>query len=359
MNDATLNAPPRRREIQKRATIRDVAREADVSIASVSRVLNNMGCVSDVTRDRILDVAERLRYVPHEGARSLTRQQTSAIGLILPDLHGEFFSELLRGADAAARAVGFPLLVSTTHGNVEEAASAIRSMRGRVDGLLVMSPHVDSKFTEQHLPGDFPVVFLNTQPGAAANVVSVDDYAGAVAMVRHLASCGRRRIAHIAGPTGNSDAAERLRGYRDACVGPVASCFVFQGDFTVEAGRAAGRAFAALDPRPDAIFAANDLMAAGCMEALAECGISVPAQIAVGGFDDVPLARFLSPPLTTMRTDVAGLGRMAIEQLVTAMGVSTVPPADPIVPLLVIRQSCGHSALNQTKSIMSGSQSHD
>lgn len=328
-----------------------------MSIASVSRVLNNLGCVSDVTRERILNVAERLRYVPHEGARSLTRQQTSAIGLILPDLHGEFFSELLRGADAAAREVGFHLLVSTTHGNVEEAVSAIRSMRGRVDGLLLMSPHVDSEFAEQHLPGGFPVVFLNTQPAAGANVVSVDDYAGAVTMVRHLIKVGRSRIAHIAGPAANSDAAERLRGYRDACVGhQVTSDLVFQGDFTVEAGRAAGRAFAALNPRPDAIFAANDLMAAGCMEALAECRIGVPADIAVGGFDDVPLARFLSPPLTTMRTDVARFGRMAIEHLVNAMGDSAVAPkADPIVPLLVVRQSCGHSPTNHNKNTFPGS----
>lgn len=356
MTDVTLKPPARRRSADKRITIRDVAREAEVSIASVSRVLNNLGSVSDGTRERILQVAERLRYFPHEGARSLTRQQTSAIGLILPDLHGEFFSELLRGADAAARAVGFHLLVSTTHGNVEEAISAIRAMRGRVDGLLLMSPHVDSQFAEQHLPRDFPVVFLNTQPAAGANVVSVDDYAGAMTMVRHLSEVGRNRIAHITGPAGNSDAAERLRGYRDACAHKVAPDFVFQGDFTVEAGRAAGRAFAALDPRPDAVFAANDLMAAGCMEALAECGMNIPEDIAVGGFDDVPLARFLSPPLTTMRTDVARFGRMAIEQLVTAMGDSAMPPkADPIIPLLVVRQSCGHSSTNHDKSIFSGS----
>ncbi|GAC1587685.1 MAG: LacI family DNA-binding transcriptional regulator [Sphingomicrobium sp.] len=314
-------------------------------------MLNNLGSVGEVTRERILEVAERLRYVPHEGARSLTRQQTSAIGLILPDLHGEFFSELLRGADAAARAVGFHLLVSTTHGNVEEAASAIRSMRGRVDGLLLMSPHIDSHFTERHLSGDLPVVFLNTQPTAGANVVSIDDYAGAVTMVRHLAGLGRSRIAHIAGPVGNSDAAERVRGYRGACPAPVEARFFFRGDFTVEAGRAAGRAFAALDRRPDAIFAANDLMAAGCMEALAECGIAVPAEVAVGGFDDVPLARFLSPPLTTMRTDVARFGRRAIEHLVTTMENSAVPPkADQIVPLLVIRQSCGYVPFNQNKN---------
>lgn len=346
MNRLATTLPFARPSFTKSVTIKDVAREAGVSIASVSRVLNNVGRVGVATRERILDTAERLRYVPHEGARSLIRQRTATIGMVLPDLHGEFFSELLRGADAAARALGLHLLVSTSHGELDEAASAIRSMRGRVDGVLLMSPHFDADFTARHLTGDLPVVLLNAQPDAGPHVVSIDDYAGAVVMVRHLASTGRTRIAHIAGPTGNTDAAERLRGYYDARGGPSDSRYVFQGDFSVESGRAAALAFAALDPRPDAIFAANDMMAAGCMDALEECGVDVPDEIAVGGFDDVPLAHFLSPPLTTMRIDVARFGRKAIEQLVGVIGGGTALPADAgerVIPQLVIRQSCGQS----------------
>ena len=337
-------------------TIKDIAREADVSIASVSRVLNNVGRVSDATRARILSIAERLRYVPHEGARSLIRKRTATVGMVLPDLHGEFFSELLRGADSAARGLGMHLLVSTSHGDPDEAAAAIRSMRGRVDGLLLMSPHVDASFAASHLSGDLPVVLLNAPTGAAAHLVSIDDYAGAVAMVRHLSASGCTRIAHIAGPVGNSDAAERLRGYRDALGQPADPALIFQGDFSVDAGRAAALAFAALSPRPDAIFAANDMMAAGCMEALAELGIAIPGEIAVGGFDDVPLAHFLSPPLTTMRIDVARFGRTAFVQLVAAIARQPdPPPVEKIVPTLVIRQSCGHLSSKNKENSVSGS----
>ena len=346
------SAPVRARNV----TIKDIAREADVSIASVSRVLNNVGRVSDATRARILSIAERLRYVPHEGARSLIRKRTAMVGMVLPDLHGEFFSELLRGADSAARALGMHLLVSTSHGDPDEAAAAIRSMRGRVDGLLLMSPHVDSTFAARHLSGDLPVVLLNAPTGAAAHLVSIDDYAGAVAMVRHLSASGCTRIAHIAGPVGNSDAAERLRGYRDALGQPADPALIFQGDFSVDAGRAAALAFAALSPRPDAIFAANDMMAAGCMEALAELGIAIPGEIAVGGFDDVPLAHFLSPPLTTMRIDVARFGRTAFVQLVAAIARQPdLSPVEKIVPTLVIRQSCGYLSSKNKENSVSGS----
>ena len=347
---------PRTRNV----TIKDIAREAAVSIASVSRVLNNVGRVSNATRARILSIAERLHYVPHEGARSLIRNRTATVGMVLPDLHGEFFSELLRGADSAARALGMQLLVSTSHGDPDEAAAAIRSMRGRVDGLLLMSPHVDSSFVARQLSGDLPVVLLNAPPGTAPHFVSIDDYAGAAAMVRHLAAAGRTHIAHIAGPVGNSDAAERLRGYRDALGREADPALIFQGDFSVEAGRAAALAFAVLSPRPDAIFAANDMMAAGCMEALAELGIAVPGEIAIGGFDDVPLAHFLSPPLTTMRIDVARFGRTAVDQLVAAIAdAADVPQVEKIVPVLVIRKSCGHASHHYKTTSFQGAEYHE
>ena len=350
------SSPPRTRNV----TIKDIAREAEVSVASVSRVLNNVGRVGDATRVRILGIVERLRYVPHEGARSLIRRRTATIGMILPDLHGEFFSELLCGVDHAARAVGMQLLVSTSHGNQGEAAAAIRSMRGRVDGFLLMSPHLNTEFATDHVSGNLPVVFLNAPSGTASHFVSIDHYAGAVAMVRHLAAAGRTRIAHIAGPLGNSDSAERLQGYRDALGSEADPALVVQGDFSVAAGRAAALAFASLSPRPDAIFAANDMMAVGCMEALAELGIAVPGEIAIGGFDDVPLAHFLSPPLTTMRIDVARLGRTAVEQLVTAIaGAADFPPVAKIVPVLVVRKSCGHASHHNKSTSLQGVKHHE
>jgi LacI family transcriptional regulator len=326
----------------KSVTIKDVAREADVSVASVSRVLNGVGRVGEATRARILNTAERLRYIPHEGARSLITRRTATIGMVLPDLHGEFFSEMLRGADSAARARGLHLLVSTSHGDPEEAAAALRSMRGRVDGLLLMSPHLDSEFLKRHLPDGLPALLMIGPSVEGRPGVRIEDFEGAATMVRHLADNGRRRIAHIAGPAANHDAAERLRGYLAARPEPLGDEYVVRGDFTVRSGYAAGRLLAALDPMPDAIFAANDMMAAGCIDALRKLGIAVPGQIAIGGFDDVPLAALLRPALTTMRVNVADFGRRALDQLAATIEDMTRDPADDsIVPELVIRESSG------------------
>ncbi len=324
----------------KPVTIKDVAREASVSIASVSRVLNGVGRVGEATRRRILSTAERLRYVPHEGARSLINRRTDTIGMILPDLHGEFFSELLRGADAAARARGLHLLVSTSHGSEAEAASAIRSMRGRVDGLIIMSPHSGSAEASLPLPADIPAVLMNGTPRDDRSCVNVQNYEGAVAMVRHLASTGAVRIAHVAGPRGNGDARDRLRGYLDARPAELDGAYVVSGDFSAASGYAAGRHLASLPEPPEAIFAANDMMAAGCLEALEHLGISVPDRIAVGGFDDVPLARFLRPALTTMRVNVADLGGKALERLAASLEDARAEPAvETILPELVVRDS--------------------
>ena len=333
----------------KTVTIKDVAREAEVSVASVSRVLNGVGRVGEATRTRILHTAERLRYMPHEGARSLIKRRTATIGMVLPDLHGEFFSELLRGADAAARVSDLQLLVSTSHGNTDEAAAAIRSMRGRVDGLLIMSPHLDPDFLTQNLPDSLPIVLLNAEPIEGRSGVAVENYGGAVTMVRHLAACGRRRIAHIAGPAGNSDAAERSRGYVDARPAELDERYVVRGDFSVASGYEAGLILADLHPLPDAVFAANDMMAAGCLEALERRGVRVPTDIALGGFDDVPIAHSLRPGLTTMRINVADLGRKAMERLTTAIAETDEAPENEwIVPQLVVRESCGFARRTRT-----------
>lgn len=328
-------------------TIKDVAREADVSIASVSRVLNGVGRVGQATRSRILDTAERLSYVPHEGARSLITRRTSTIGMILPDLHGEFFSELLRGADGAARARGLHLLVSTSHGSVAEAAAAIRSMRGRVDGLIVMSPQLAPEPLTP--PPAVPTILINAHPAEGQAGVTVQNYEGAVAMVRHLAETGARRIAHIAGPQENGDAADRRRGYCDSRPLDLGADFTVAGDFTAASGYAAGLKLGRLDPLPDAVFAANDMMAAGCMEAFADLGLRVPDDIKVGGFDDVPLARFLRPALTTMRIDLAALGAKAFEQLAAAIEApGGAPRIEQILPELMVRDSCGHRSGRDT-----------
>ena len=239
------------------ASIKEVALKAGVSVATVSRVINGTGPVAAETRSRIQDAIDKLRYVPHGAARSLITNQTDTIGVLLPDLYGEFFSEVIRGIDLAARRNGYHVLVSGFHSDRSEIEAVLRAMRGRVDGLIVLSPDVDAQTLQRNLPDTLPVVLLNT-PGTAAHLrlaFNIDNYGGAFAMVRHLAGLGHRRIALIRGPKENVDAQERLRGYHDALQPPVSrpARRIWSSKGTSARSRATGRAGAcsSCSPRPD------------------------------------------------------------------------------------------------------------
>jgi LacI family transcriptional regulator len=326
-------------------TITDVAREARVSVASVSRVVNGHANVTPETRQRIIEVVDRLRYVPHTAARSLITKRTHVIGVLLPDLYGGFFSELIRGIDAAARQLGLHLLLSSSHGDASEMAAAIRAMRGRVEGLLVLAPQLDAAALGE-LDAEVPTVFMNSRvDDGVSPSLSIDSYGGARAMVRHLIARGHRSIAHVTGPVDNFDSHERERGYRDelAAALPRARPRVVRGDFTEASGYAAGVALGAAKPPPDAVFAANDVMAIGCLAAFDELGLAVPGDIAIAGFDDIPLAAFVRPALTTMRVQIVELGRGAVTQLAAAIAQPESPRAvtTTLRPELVIRESSG------------------
>jgi len=338
-------------------TIKDVAQAANVSVASVSRVLNGHATVTDETRAHILAVMKQLRYVPHVGARSLSTSLTNTVGLLLPDLYGEYFSEMIRGIDGAARSRGLHLLVASLHGGADEAATAIRTMRGRVDGLLVMSPHADAAFLSDNLPEHLPIVLLNSGTGGAYASVSIDNYSAAYAMVEHLVASGHRSIGFITGPAGNFEAQERLRGYRAALAAllPGAREDVHEGDFSEEAGTRVGAALAAGKRRPQALFAANDMMAIGAQLALQAAGVQVPRDIALAGFDDIPVARYVTPALTTVRVPIAGMGAQALDRLAgliaggTGNGIGSA--AETLDAQLVVRASSGHPPSNATHRI--------
>jgi LacI family transcriptional regulator len=333
------------------STITDVAREARVSVASVSRVVNGHANVLPETRQRIIDVIDRLRYVPHTAARSLITRRSHMIGALLPDLHGEFFSELIRGIDGAAREHGLHVLLSSSHGDAAEMAAAVRAMHGRVEGLVVLAPQLDTTALRE-LPATVPAVFMNSRVPGRTSSLAIDSYGGARAMVRHLIACGHRAIAHVTGPIDNFDSHERERGYRDELAAslPSARPHVVRGDFTETSGYEAGRALAAAAARPEAVFASNDAMAIGCLAALAALGVAVPDEVAVTGFDGIPLAGFVRPALTTMRVPIVELGRGAVDRLVGLIAPDDTrpgarpdakPAATTLEPALVIRESCG------------------
>jgi len=238
----------------REATIRDVAARAGVSVATVSRVLTGSAPVADPTRERVHEAVRTLGYAPHAGARSLSSRRTGALGVVLPDLHGEFFSELLRGVDTMAQRHRHHVLVSSSHHDARGVGAAVRAMRGRVDGLVVMSPDVDAHALAEHLPTGLPVVLVNGEaPGADVHELRVDNYGGARRMTAHLLALGHRRVAHACGPRHNFDARERLRGYRAALAGagvPARAEYAVDGDFSEGGGYRAARALLALaEPR--------------------------------------------------------------------------------------------------------------
>jgi LacI family transcriptional regulator len=319
------------------ATIRDVAKRAQVSVASVSRALNGLDNVSEEMRERVNEAVRALGYVPHAGARSLSLARTNAIGVVLPALHGEFFSEIVRGMDEVASARGYFLLLSNMHAEASGSTAVLRAMRGRVDGLLLMAPHVDDEELVDALPAGLPTILISTRNHhAGCPEIHLDNAAGAEAVAEHLITLGRRKMIHIAGPAGNIDAQERA----DAFVKRIAqqedvTLTTVPGDFLEESGERAVTELLAQGARFDAIFAANDNMALGALEALRRAGVRVPEDVAVAGFDDIPLARHVG--LTTVRVRIAELGERALERLLGVLAKQDGGGDELHAPELVVR----------------------
>lgn len=329
------------------ATIRDVAREAGVSVTTVSRVLNDSGPVKEATRQRIREVAQRLRFAPNTTARNLSTRRTHTIGVLLPDVYGEFFSEVIRGIDQAAQQRGYHVLISGAHNEPAEVDAAVRAMRGRVDGLILMAAELDGETLARNLPDKVPAVLINASDDTAQfDTINIDNFGGATAVTEHLLQLGHRELAMISGPAGNRDASERERGFRAALaqegITPAADRIV-RGGFTEATGYRAAEQLLAAQPRPTAIFAANDSMAVGALSAARRRGLRVPEDLAVVGFDDVPIAEYVSPALTTVRVSISKLGSCAAERLVECIRAHNrqerrheIQPTE-----LVVRGSCG------------------
>ncbi len=327
-------------------TIKEVAKKAGVSTATVSRVFNNMGMVEVETRRRVQAVAKEMRYTPNAVGRSLSTKRTDSIGLLLPDLHGEFFSEVIRGADQTAQQNRYHLLVSSSHMSRAALEEALQVMRGRVDGLIIMSPHIDAHTLKSNLPKTLPVVLLNCHvEDDSFDSFNIDNFTGAYQTVRHLMEHGHHHIAIIKGIEKNLDAFGRLHGYRQALSesGRHVENHEINGDFSEASGYDAVKRILTLQPRPTAIFASNDSMALGALSALREIGVVVPHEIALAGFDDIPVARYLSPALTTVHVSISALGTMAITKLFEALREKNnhVKKHQIVPATLVLRESCG------------------
>ncbi|KAA3658568.1 MAG: LacI family transcriptional regulator [Calditrichaeota bacterium] len=305
----------------KDINIHDIARKAGVSVATVSRALNDNGPVSVKTRQRIQQIAKEYDYKPNPIAKGFARQRSETIGVILPELVDEFFTEVLRGIDEEATRANRYTLVSSSHDrrNIVEILLEFMSS-GRVDGVILMAPFLHGDIHGLLKKSKRPLVLLNSGDDLSHfPSFNFNNYQGAFAVTEHLIKHGYKKIATLSGPDGNHDAEERFRGFKDALQQadlPVQENFVVQGGFTLRSGYHGFMRLISQPDKPDAIFAANDMMAVGAYEAVKSLRLNIPVDIAVAGFDDIFLSRLLTPTLTTVHVPIHELATKAVKHLV-------------------------------------------
>ncbi len=326
------------------ASITDVAREAGVSAATVSRIFNGRHRGDQNTRDRVQAIALVLGYVPLGTARRLNAPRTGALGVLLPDLFGEFFSEFLRGIDDTSAEHGIHLLVTITHADPGKLRKAAAAMRGRVDGYLIVAPGIGSDDAVTSVAQQVPIVVVGMDARrCGAPSLLIDNAAGAAAVAEHALAIGARNVAMITGPVVHGDALARRAAFRTVieAAGDAVTLTEFDGDFSQESGWSAAHTMLAHPRRFDFVFACNDSMATGALSALRDAGLRVPDGIAIAGFDDVPLARFLTPALTTVHVPIEELGRRAIRMLINSVvqGAPSRPTLELVPTSLIVRGS--------------------
>ncbi len=323
--------------------LKDIARRANVSVATVSRALHDHPRISRATRRRVQQLAAEMGYVPNETARSLVRRQTRTFGVILPDATDPYAAAVLHSIEENARRVGYALLLAHSWAEPEQELAAIQTLRERgVDGLVLISSRagVALRPLAQHLRQPLVIVNGDSEP-EIGHTVRGDNVRGATLATSYLLRLGHRRIAFIGGPQGSRSSWEREAGYRQALQDavPVMTPWVLSGQGRLADGFAALQHLLAGENLPDGIFCYNDLTALGVLQAAWRAGIAVPEQLSVVGFDDIPGAAYSIPPLTTIAQPKAAMGRAVIALL---MQLAQEAPAEDVLLLgeLIERASC-------------------
>ncbi|MCH0541678.1 LacI family DNA-binding transcriptional regulator [Streptomyces sp. MUM 203J] len=331
-----------------RPTLEAVATRAGVSRATVSRVVNGGAGVRQPLVDKVRRAVEELGYIPNHAARTLVTRRNGAVAVIIAEpefriFSDPFFEQQVRGISRELTVHDSQLVLLWVEGPGEYDRIARYLGGGHVDGALAFSVHNDDQLPSVIHRTRVPVVF-GGRPGWAGGrgepavpYVDADNRGGAREAVRHLVALGRSRIAHIAGPRDQASALDRLDGYRDAVTPHTGPALVAQGGFTVESGARAMAELLERRPDLDAVFAGNDLMASGALRVLRERGLRVPEDVALVGFDDMAsVAERTDPPLTTVRQDIEGMGRLMVRLLMRTIGVNAGPGAAGAAPGSVI-----------------------
>jgi LacI family transcriptional regulator len=328
-------------------TIGDVAAEAGVSVATVSKVINGRYGVAPATLAKVQAVIEQLGYESSLVARSLRSHRTNVIGILVADIE-PFSAELLKGAGAAIRARDYELIVYSGSGHGKDHSGWERRYVSRLggtltDGMILVTP------TLVDVSDATPIVAVDPHAGPS-NLPSVhsDNLAGAITATAHLIELGHRRIGFLAGRPDLESARKREQGYRDALAAagiPLDPELIRVGDYDLEMSEVPARQLLSLFDRPTAIFAANDLSAIQTMHVARSLGLSIPGDVSVIGFDNIPESALTAPPLTTIDQSIQEMGRRAVELLIDLIEGNAEPPGQVTLPTrLVVRQSCGPAA---------------
>ncbi len=328
-------------------TLHEIARAANCSVSTVSRALNDSEHpVNPATRERILSIASELGYRPNVTARGLKMDRTFTIGLIVYNIASPFTPVLIRGIQEYLKQNDYFSIIISTDWDPELESEAVHQLISRsIDGIIFVESWRDEPSITLDL-ADKPYVFVyRLFNGSYANSVLVDDQYGARLAVEHLVNLGHRRIAYINGPHDWDASKDRLAGYRDVLAEyriPYDPALVEEGTWEVQSGYPAAKKFLALEDRPTAIFAANDLMALGAIYAVQDAGLSVPEDVAIVGYDDRDFACFTNPTITTVRSPSFEMGKLAAEMLLARLE-DQVDIEEPVRVRgeLIIRESCG------------------
>ncbi len=329
----------------RRVTIEDVARAAGVSRQTVSRAINNKREISPITLERVMNAVQQLGYRPSWVARGLATQRTHTIGLVVPDITNPFFPEVARGVQDAARAAEYNVFLYNTDESAEREHQILYSLASQpVDGILLFGSRIDDSDLTTFAESYRPLVVLNRRIGhPGVGMVLVDNYAGARLAVEHLINRGHRHIGMLAGPLASPSSIQRVGGFRAAIEQhqlPLQDSCIVPGPPTLDGGREGAEQLLYHHPEITALFAYNDVMALGAVQAYIESGYRVPDERAVVGFDDIWIAELVHPGLTTIRVNKYEVGYRAAQCLLALMeDPMQCPPAVEIGVELIIRES--------------------
>lgn len=338
------SSPKKRRGV----TIKDVARASGVSSATVSRVLSGYEFVRETTRNRVMEAVEHLGYVANLQARSLAGGRSQIIGLLVPNLDNSYVGTIMQGIDRELARANYDVVLYTSHRHPDRESFYVDTIaNGLTEGLLLIAPLDPTTYLDALREQNFPYVLIDqADPAENSSVVEATNWQGAYEATRYLSQLGHTRIAFLTGSLVVRSAIDRLQGYKAALVDcdlPFREELVIEGDFQQQTGFAiTKRLLQSIDPLPTTIFASNDLSAFGAMDAARECGLRVPDDISIIGFDDISQASFVYPKLTTVRQPLEQMGQVAVKLLLEQIeDQSRLPQRVALATQLVIRDSCG------------------